>query len=244
MSVAAIILARGGSKGLSGKNIRLLDGRPLIAYTIEAARRAEAVHTVLVSTDDPAIAEVASAEGAEVPFLRPAGLSGDLATAEAALKHAVEWLIEAGRRPEMVVYLQVTDPFRSPTMIDSCVAALRQDRGLDSAFVALETHKNYWRRLGDNWVPLNGDMPYGVPRQRREPVYREDTGLALATRTEVILSGRRLGDRCLVIPHDHPGAFIDIHTELDLRLAEMLIRQFGVRPNEQYDDTGESHAHV
>lgn len=247
-AVAAIILARGGSKGLPGKNIRPLAGRPLIAWTIEAARRARTVETVLVSTDDEAIAGVARAEGAEVPFLRPADLAGDLATSEVALQHAVEWLAGAGRKPSIVVYLQVTDPFRTPDMIDGCVDALRRDPELDSAFVALETHKNYWRKQGDTWVRLNADMPYGIPRQRREAIYREDTGVALATRVEVIEGGRRLGDRCLVIPHDHPGAFIDIHSELDLRLAEALIRDFGIRPNESPDHTNgereESTRHV
>jgi len=236
--VVAVIPARGGSKGLPRKNIRPLAGRPLIAYTIEAAQRAATVDRIIVSTDDDEIAEVAEAAGASVPFRRPADLSGDDATSETTLRHAVSWLDTHGDSPDIVVYLQSTDPFRSPNMIDDCVRALLRDATLDSAFVALETHKNYWRRSGDEWARLAADIPYGVPRQRREPLYREDTGLALATRASVIRSGRRLGDRCLVIPHDHPAAFVDIHTEFDLRLAELLICQLGLRPNE------EPHRHV
>ena len=232
--VVAIILARGGSKGLPGKNVRLLRNRPLIAYTIEAARRAKTVGRVIVSTDDDEIAKVTIAEGAEVPFRRPPAAATDTSTSEAALQHAVEWLRDDEALPSIVVYLQATEPFRTPAMIDSCVEALWADPGVDSAFVALEAHKNYWRRTHGKWQRLAADIPYGLPRQQREALYREDTGLALATRASVILQGKRIGETCTVIPHSHPAAFIDIHTEFDLRLAELLIEQLGIRPNEDY----------
>jgi CMP-N,N'-diacetyllegionaminic acid synthase len=234
-AVVAIILARGGSKGLVRKNIRRLNGRPLIAYTIEAARRAATVDRVIVSTDDSEIAAVAQAEGAEVPFRRPRELAADNTTSEAALKHAVEWLRDQNGMPAIVVYLQITDPFRTPRMIDQCVRALQDDPSVDSAFLALETHKNYWRKTKDGWRRLADDIPYGVPRQLKEPLYREDTGLALATRASVIMQGRRLGDRCVVIPHHHPAAFVDIHEEADLHIAEFLIERLGIRPNESHE---------
>jgi len=204
----------------------------LIGYTIEAAKRAQTVSRVIVSTDDEEIAEVAEAEGAEVPFRRPAEFAEDASTVEATLQHAVQWLRDQGRMPSIVVYLQITDPFRSPAMIDRCVQTLLSDPGIDSAFMALVTHKNYWRQSRDGWERLAADIPYGVPRQEREPVYREDTGLALATRASVILRGQRLGERCIAIGHDHPAGFVDIHTEFDLRLAEAVIEQLGIHPNE------------
>jgi CMP-N-acetylneuraminic acid synthetase len=121
-------------------------------------------------------------------------------------------------------------------MIDACVDVLLTDPAVDSAFVALETHKNYWRRRGDRWVRLADDIPYGTPRQSKEALYREDTGLALATRAAVVLAGARLGPRCVVLPHSHPAEFIDIHSELDLQVAEFLITQLGIHPNQDGDE--------
>ena len=226
-NVVAILLARGGSKGLPRKNILPLAGKPLLAYSIEAANRSRHVNRVIVSTDDEEIASVAREYGAEVPFLRPAKLADDLATSEVALKHAVEWLRDnEGYETDIVVYLQVTDLYRTPAMIDQCVEALLTAPQLDSAFMGHIEHKNFWRQQGDAFVRLADDIPYGVPRQEKEPLFREDTGTACATRASVVLSGRRLGERCKVIPYEQDIHFIDIHTEFDFWLAEMLIDRY------------------
>lgn len=226
-NVVAILLARGGSKGLPRKNILPLAGKPLLAYSIEAAKSSRYVTRVIVSTDDDEIASVAHELGAEVPFVRPDDLADDFATSEVALKHAVEWLRDnEGYETDIVVYLQITDLFRTPLMIDQCVEALLTDPDLDSAFMGHIEHKNFWRQQGDAFVRLANDMPYGVPRQQKEPLYREDTGTACATRASVVLSGRRLGDRSKVIPYEQNIHFIDIHTEFDLWLAEMLVDRY------------------
>ena len=234
MNIVAVILARGGSKGLLKKNIRELAGRPLIAYTIEAACMARTVSRVIVSTDSPEIAQVARDQGAEVPFLRPADLSNDEATSEVALTHAIEWLRDNDSYvADIVVYLQITDLFRMPAMIDQCVQALIENPDIDSAFMGHVEHKNYWRKTANGFERLANDMPYGIPRQKREPVFREDTGVALASRADVILSGRRIGDQCHIIPYEQDASFIDIHTEFDLWLSDVLIQQKGIVPNEK-----------
>ena len=231
-NVVAIILARGGSKSLRKKNIQRLAGKPLLAYTIEAAQQSEMVDRVIVSTDDEEIAEIAIRLGAEIPFIRPPEYATDNSTSEIALKHAVKWLKDSENYiAHIVVYLQTTDLFRKKGMIDQCVSALLDDSTIDSAFMGLKTHKNYWRKIDGGFVRLAEDIPYGTPRQIREPIYREDTGIALATRFEVVMSGKRLGEKCRIIPYEHDIDFIDIHSEFDLWLSDLIIKQRRIYPN-------------
>ena len=226
-SVVAIILARGGSKGLPKKNIRLLNGRPLISYTIQDAKKSKKIDRVIVSTDDNEIAHIAKQEGAEVPFLRPPHLSDDEATSEVALRHTIEWLSKnESYNPEIIVYLQATEPLRPKNIIDDCIDILLKEKNIDTVFAALETYKNYWR-INDNKQAqrLANDMTYGIRRQVREPIFREDTGIALAVRRSIILDGKRVGNNCRIIPYTHPGSLIDIHDEFDLALAEFIINK-------------------
>lgn len=221
--VVAIIPARGGSKGLPGKNVRTLAGKPLIAYSIEAAKGSPYVERVLVSTDDPAIAEVAKRWGAEAPFLRPAELAQDLTPTEPVLQHALEWLaLHEGYHAEIVLFLQPTDIFRKRAMIDGAIKALVDDPSVDSAFIAHPTHKNFWRANGTGYVRMAPELTYG-PRQTKEPLYREDTGLACATRVSVIQQGKRIGDRVVILPNPDEASSIDIHTEFDFWLAERVL---------------------
>lgn len=223
--VVAIIPARGGSKGLPGKNVRPLAGKPLIAYSIEAAKASSCVDRVIVSTDDPQIAGVAKQWGAETPFLRPSELAQDLTPTEPVLRHAVEWLeAHEGYRADIVVFLQPTDIFRKRSMIDAVVQTLLDDETVDSAFVAHPTHKNFWRWNGSRFARLAPDVAYG-PRQTREPLYREDTGLACATRATCIKQGKRLGERVAIIPNPDEASGIDIHTEFDFWLAERVLAE-------------------
>src|SRR5438477_507317 len=120
MNILAVIPARGGSKRLPRKNIRLLAGRPLVTWTIEAARRSGVFSEVLVSTDDVEIADISRRHGASVPWLRPESISGDAATPVDVLLHAVEWLEHLpGTRFDAVMWLQPTSPFRrSETIVE------------------------------------------------------------------------------------------------------------------------------
>ena len=124
----AVIPARGGSKGIPRKNIVDLGSKPLLAWSIEAALRADRFGSVLVSTDDEEIAEVARAWGAEVPFLRPAELAGDHISPHEGVSHLLHVLTSEGRmpRPEFLATLSPTFPFRKPGTIARCVDALRQ----------------------------------------------------------------------------------------------------------------------
>lgn len=230
--VVAVIPARGGSKGLPGKNIRMLAGKPLIAYSIEAAKGSSYVSRVLVSTDDPEIAEVARRWGAEVPFLRPAELAEDLSPTEPVLTHAVQWLeANEGYRVDIVLFLQPTEIFRKRSMVDEVIRRLLEDQSLESAFVAYPTHKNFWRKVGQGYARLAPDLGYG-PRQRRERLYREDTGLACATRAWLVKQGKRIGEKIAIVPNEEEASFIDLHTEFDFWLAEKILLEYGKTVND------------
>jgi len=223
-NVVAIIGARGGSKGLPRKNIRELAGKPLIAWTIEAAKNCSLVDRIIVSTDDDEIAQVARAYGAEVPFKRPAELAADLVPSIQYVKHAVQWLESEAQYPvHIVLYMQVTDVFRKQYMLDEVIGRLRANPGLETVLVGYPTHKNFWMKTGAGFqrVAERGELP----RQVKEPVFRDDRGLACATRVEVIRRGKLIGEHVDIVENDDFSSSIDIHSEFDLWLAELMLAE-------------------
>jgi N-acylneuraminate cytidylyltransferase len=127
MGIVACIFARGGSKGLPGKNIRPLGGKPLITWSIEQALSVERIDRVIVSTDSHDIAEIAKASGAEVPFMRPSELSGDKSPEWLAWRHMLTYLKQAdGQYPEAMISLPTTAPLRSTQDIDNCIDEYRK----------------------------------------------------------------------------------------------------------------------
>ena len=234
LNIISVILARGGSKGLKNKNIIHLCGKPLIHYTIKASKMSKYITRTIVSTDCEETKELALLSGAEVPFIRPDEISDDLSTSEVALKHAVDWLeVNENYFPDIVVYLQVTDPFRKNGMIDMCIEKLIDNPKLDSVFMGLLKHKNYWRKRNGKYERMAGDIDPSDPRQIKEPVYREDTGIALATRTKVIKEGKRIGNKVEIIPYEQDVDFIDIHKEFDLWLSKIIMKKRNIYPNEE-----------
>ena len=220
--VVAVIPARGGSKGIPRKNLRDLDGRPLIAHTIEAARAAHLVDVVAVSTEDEEIACVARLYGAEV-VMRPAELATDEAPTEPALLHAVE-AIE--RRHEATadcaVLLQATSPLRPASAIDAAVHEL-YSAGCDSVVAVRSDHGAHFTGVvrEGRFVP-----PYD-PRTRRrrqelEPLYRETGALYAVTRALLFADRCRMGGhmRPLVLDDDEAT---DIDSLADFTLVERII---------------------
>jgi CMP-N,N'-diacetyllegionaminic acid synthase len=227
--VLAILPARGGSKGLPRKNVRTIAGKPLIAYSVEAARATPLVSRVIVSTDDEEIAAVAEAHGADVPFRRPPELAVDTAPTEPVLQHALAYVEETEGQPvDAVLFLQPTDIFRSQRIVHRVVERLLEDLSLDSVFAGFPTHKNFWRKQNGQWVKLAADLGYG-PRQHREHLYREHTGIACASRAAVIRGGRRLGDRIDIVPYPDDAVFIDIESEFTAWLADKVLAEWGYK---------------
>ena len=223
LNVVAIIPARGGSKGLPGKNIRLLNGKPLIAYSIEVAKKCKLIDKIVVATDNKEIADVAKKYGAEVPFFLPKEYAKDNSSMEPTFKYTVLW-IEGNQkiRVDIVVYIQLTDFFKKAEWIDECIRILLKRPEVDSVFIGCEEHKNYWKKQGEKYVKLTN--PSYLPRQQREPIFREDTGLGAATRGDVIKSGRRLGDNTLLLEKKYP--FFDIHKQLDFDILEFVTKKY------------------
>jgi len=220
----AIIPARGGSKGIPRKNLVELGGKPLLARTIEAAQAADFIDQVFVSTDDAEIASVARSWGAGV-VERPADISGDTASSEAALLHALDSIRDStGTDPAVCAFLQCTAPLTAPVDIDGTVQLITRD-GYDSAFAATEFHYFVWRRdvQGDG-VGVNHEPARRPLRQEREPEYLE-AGAVYAMRVAGFREAKhrffgRVGiyvmpvSRCFEV--DDPD---------DLRVAEALLGQ-------------------
>lgn len=228
MDTLAIIPARGGSKGLPGKNIRPLAGTPLIVYTIKAALQAKSIKRVIVSTDDEAIATIAREAGAEVPFLRPADLSGDNATSIDACLHVLKQTQEMfNYQPDFVAFLQPTSPLRTATDIDAASNLLIQS-GADSVVgVKPVTEYPQWMRSMDDEQrlrPLFEDIPKPPPRQNLEPYYLVNGAIYMNT-TACLLTHKDfygLDTRGYLMPEERS---IDIDTLDDFEKAEKLIAQ-------------------
>jgi CMP-N,N'-diacetyllegionaminic acid synthase len=221
-----VIPARGGSKGLPRKNVRELDGLPLIARPVLAAKATPEIDVVVVTTDDEEIAAAARAAGAEVPFLRPPTLAEDLTTTEATLQHALlAYEAHVGSTFDIALFLTATDVFRDPSWPGEAVRRLRADPSLDSVFVGTRTHKNFWQRDDQGeWSRVLPWMREYGSRQTRQWIVREDTGLAGASRAWLWREGRRIGDRVDIIETSASATAIDIHEDEDLFLAEALLR--------------------
>lgn len=220
-SIVALIPARGGSKGIPGKNIRLLAGKPLIVHTIEQARQSNWVTETVVSTDDDEIACISEAAGATV-VRRPADISGDQASSESALIHAIHSLLHQGRPlPDLTVFLQCTSPVRRPDDIDEAVATLMQ-RGADSLLSVSPSHRFLWKEEGGEVRSINYDFRNRPRRQDIAPQYVEN-GSIYVFRTQALLdSGNRLSGKVALYPMDEEAA-VDIDSMVDMKLAEMIL---------------------
>ena len=220
MTILALIPARGGSKGIPRKNIRSMAGKPLIAWTIEAALGATGLARVVVSTDDPEIAEVARAAGAEVPFLRPAELARDETSGLDPVLHAIDLL--PGH--SSVLLLQPTSPLRTSADIDGCLALATTSASPSVVSVSEPATHPYWtyRMTGDRHLQSVFEADKGVRRQDLPPVYALNGAMYFAG-VEWLRRGRQfVGPETLgfVMP---PERSIDIDTMLDWSLAELLL---------------------
>lgn len=229
--VVAVIPARGGSKSIPRKNVRAFAGRPLIEWSIAAALAAESVDRVIVSTDDPAIRELAVACGAEAPFLRPAPLARDDTTDFPVIAHAIDWLSANDRYDtSTVVQLRPTSPVRPHGLIDEAVSRLESEPGADSLRAVTPAGQNpykMWRKNGAVLSPLltlEGPEPFNMPRQRLPETFWQ-TGHIDVIRRETIrhgtLTGRRIAPQIV-----EPQFAVDLDTEFQWEQAEWLAARY------------------
>jgi len=230
ISILALIPARGGSKSIPRKNLKLLAGHPLIAYSIAAGFQAACKPRVVVSTDDAEIAAAARVYGAEVPFLRPAELAQDETLDLPVFEHALAWFAEQeGWRPEIVIQLRPTSPFRPAGMIDAAVRILQDNAQATSVRGVVPAGQNpykMWRVPAHGAMEplLESDLPesYNQPRQKLPPSYWQ-TGHIDAVRAEVILAGSMSGAAIYPL-HIEAQYAVDLDTLLDWDRAEWRLR--------------------
>jgi CMP-N,N'-diacetyllegionaminic acid synthase len=224
--VLCLINARGGSKGLPGKNIKPLAGKPLIAWSIDVAKQSKLITKVVVSTDSDEIAHVASQHGAHVPFKRPADLASDDSKQIDTVIHAIKFLESMGERYDYVCILQPTAPLRSLEDVDGTLDLLIKS-GADSAVTVLEdpdAHPAMLYKMGvqNKVTPYIETQNRGTLRQQLEPYYRR-VGLVYAMKRDVVMNGSLYGKDTRGYKIARERAF-NIDTEFDFDLIKAWVQ--------------------
>jgi N-acylneuraminate cytidylyltransferase len=230
--VLALIPARGGSKGVPRKNLRLLGGHSLLAWAVASARAAKQVTRIVVSTDDEEIAEEARRSGAELPFLRPAELAGDTTTDLPVFRHALERLREdEGYRPDLVVQLRPTCPIRPRGLVDRGVELLRSDASATSVRSVTEPAESpykMWRTDVSGYLepalPLEDRALADQPRQLLPEIRVHSGHLDVMRRATLLEQESMTGKR--VLPLEVPPRYhVDIDTPDDLERAAWILER-------------------
>ncbi len=231
MSKIAVIPARGGSKGVPMKNLRKINGIPLVGYAVKSALDSDCFDRVLVSTDNKEIADVANAYGAETPFLRPRDLSGDLASSDAVVAHALKFFQEEGVVFDEVCKLQPTSPLRTGRHIKEAFD-LYYEKQADFVVSFCECeHSPLWSgRLGENASIdcFMSSIDKGACRQTLPKFFRLNGAIYLGKVDKFLDNGSFLGPNgyAYIMSQDDS---VDIDSELDFELAELLLGKKRIR---------------
>lgn len=224
--ILAIIPARGGSKGIPHKNIKDLNGKPLIAYSIEEAIKSRYIDKLIVSTEDEEIAAISKKIGVEVPFLRPKELSEDNTPGIDPILHAVKWLQDKGYNFDYVMCLQCTSPFRKHSQIDKAIEMLIE-KDADSIVSVCESEITpYWMKKIENGKLkdfLNQDIFY-ARRQDAPKVYRLNGAIYLA-KTQILLDVKNWYTKNTLPYVMDKMSSVDIDNILDFKFAEFLMKE-------------------
>ncbi len=228
--VLGCVFARGGSKGVPQKNIRLLCGKPLIAYAVETARAVKGIRDVIVSTDDEKIAGVARQYGAHVPFMRPVELASDTASEILAWKHAVkEYARVTGEVVDVLVSVPATSPLREVMDVQHCLDRLLSTDA-DLVLCVSEPRRNPYFNMvrldmdGNARIVMDGA---GVTRRQDAPLVFDVTTVAYAVRVPFLLSCARIWDGKVKVVEVPGERALDIDTPVDFEQAEFFMRRKG-----------------
>ncbi len=225
--VVAIIPARGGSKGIPGKNILPIAGKPLIAWTIHAAQRAQSIDRIIVSTDDEEIANVAKAYGEDPPFQRPAHLATDCAAANDVILHAIEFLQKQGEHFDRVILLQPTSPLRTSKDIDDALSLMDVKHADSVIGVSLVSEPPQWmQRFNEDGI-IKDYFP-----ELEKPLNRQDLNVPYIVNGAIYITSMKQFQTTKHISSGIIAGYImskdravDIDEEIDFKLAELLLKE-------------------
>jgi CMP-N,N'-diacetyllegionaminic acid synthase len=220
MMTISIILARGGSKGIPRKNLKLLAGKPLIAHSILDAKESQKIDEVYVSTDDREIADVASQYGTKV-ILRPPELANDTASSESALIHAITEIENTGVIPETIVFLQCTSPIRTGKDIDMAISQFKQENA-DSLLSVCPSHRFLWQRNDGIVRSINYDYYYRLRRQDMQPQYMENGSIYIFKPWVIKELNNRLGGKISLFEMNEESIW-EIDSPIDFTFVEYLM---------------------
>ena len=218
--ILAIIPARGGSKGIHRKNLKLLNGKPLVSYSIDSAKNSKCINRIIVSTDDEEISKVSIKFGAEV-ILRPKKLSGDKAASEQALLHALDYLAkQENYKPDYIIFMQCTTPLITGEDIDETYAELITNNA-DVSHIVTPFHGFVWKLNKDKaGVGINHDIRKRLRRQDLEKQYLETGALYVMNAEGFIRERNRFFGK--ITFHSIPlERSIEIDNMIDFKLAEL-----------------------
>lgn len=228
MNITCVIGARGGSKGLAGKNIRSLLGKPLIAWSIEQARACPEISRVVVSTDSEAIADIAREYGADVPFMRPAPLASDSAGKWEVWQHALGACdAHYGDLVDIYVDLDCTSPLRDVDDISNAIARFKES-GADAVFSVCEARKNpYFNMLEmvDGCQRICKSLPHPIVRRQDAPVVYEHVASIYVLSPDYLRRGTGLLSGCTQGYDIGAAKSLDVDSQFDFQLIEYLMRQ-------------------
>lgn len=227
--ILAIIPARAGSKRLPGKNSKILCGKPLVQWTIEAALQCPLITDVLVSTDSQEIFDIAKQSGAQVPFLRPPEIANDTATAIDVVKHTLGYLAQQQKVYDYIVWLQPTSPLRSTKNIIEAINKLEEKSALGVISVCECDHSPLWSNTLDDSERMEHfltDFLKSNPRSQSLPAYyRLNGAIYIAQVDELVRQGTFfLEDKLYAYVMDSEAS-VDIDHRLDFKLAELLLTE-------------------
>ena len=229
MRILSLIPARGGSKRLPGKNVRPLGGKPLVVWSIDGVKNIPEICDILVSTDDPDIADVCEEAGAYVPWLRPAELATDTASSVDAAIHALDWYEAEKGSVDGLLLLQPTSPFRTRATVQQGIELFGKHGHQPVLGVSpTQTHPMWMLKMeGDYLVPFMQEHGIGTRSQNLPSAYVVNGSFYLISPSELRACRSFVGSKTIPLLIEPPQEAVDIDTEWDFRMAEFIVASYG-----------------